>query len=79
MIPSGVIQNNVTGVEGRGAPRITVVTKSDIVGEGVHANSDITNKKKICISSYFSLGFGQRGTSCALLSILVEVSFQVLA
>ena len=37
-------KNDVMEVGGRGYPKL--VTKSDIGGRGLHANSDITYKKK---------------------------------
>ena len=52
-----------------------VVTKSDIGGGGVHKIVTSPPKK----SFYFSLAFGQRGSSWALVSIPVVVSFQALA
>ena len=39
----GAIKNDVTRVVGRGYTKL--VTKSDIVGNGVHVNSEITSKK----------------------------------
>ena len=51
-----------------------LVIKSDIGGRGVHANSDIT-AKKLCISFYFSVVFGQHGSNLPLVSIPVVVSF----
>ena len=39
----GAIKNDVTRVVGRGYTKL--VTKSDIVGSGVHVNSEITSKK----------------------------------
>ena len=39
----GAIKNDVTRVVGRGYAKL--VTKSDIVGSGVHVNSEITSKK----------------------------------
>ena len=39
----GAIKNDVTRVVGRRYSKL--VTKSDIVGSGVHANSEITSKK----------------------------------
>ena len=41
----GAIKNDVTRVGGRGYPKL--MTKSDIGGSGVHANSDITTKKNM--------------------------------
>ena len=47
--------------EGGRYPKL--VTKSDLGERGVHANSDITTKKKICTNFYFPLDFGQRRLS----------------
>ena len=58
---------------------LKLVTKNWHRKEGVHANSDITTKKKLCISFYVSAVFDQRGSSWALGSILVMVSCQALA
>ena len=73
----GTIQKRRHKGRGRGHPMF--VTKEDIGGRGVHVNSDITTKKKLCRSSYFSLVFGQRGSRWALVSIPVVVSIQALA
>ena len=70
-------RNNVSRVRGRRVPKIS--DKKWHRGEGVHANGDITTKKKLCASFSFSLDFGQGSSSWALLTIPVGVPFQILA
>ena len=70
-------KNDVTDVGERGLSKIS--NRRWHSGEEVDANSDITTKKKLCISFYFSLVFGQRSSNWALVSIPVVVSFQALA
>ena len=73
----GPLENDVTRVwGGRGCPK--VVTKSDIGGRG-YMQKVTSTPKKVRISFYFSLVFGQRSRSWALVSIPVVVSFQALA
>ena len=62
---------------GRSYPKL--VTKSEIMGRG-YMQIVTPLPKKLCISFYFSLGFGQCSSSnWDLGSILVVVSFQALA
>ena len=52
----GAIKNDVTRVVRRGWGYPKLVTKSDIGGSGVHANSEITTKKYTCkLKKYLAL------------------------